>query len=618
MNYTFAILSITGFLIAISAALFVLMRNPKAELNRAFFAFAISIAFLNFFDFLVKTADSASWAFFFFKLHVFCWLLFIVCLFRFSLLLARKEKLLRNMLMLLLLYVPAWVMVYLTWATDLFYLGVEKTAWGFAQRFAGGYSILALYSIIYFLATIYFSWQAWRSSGVGREKMQKAIILASFIATFIPALVLEAIFRVIGIHFPPLISAIATVIVIFFAYAMVRYGLLVATPELLLADILRTMPDLVVFADTSRKVVWANQGFFSRSGYSREEIVGGSCEQFHAEKQRHDEIHHEVEAKGSVKQVKSFLVFRDGTTLPVSIDAAMVKDRFGEKLGSLFIFRDISREQEMIAEQKTTIAELTKTKERMLSILGDSTAARDEIKKLYDDLKAVDRMKTQFLSVVSHELRTPLTPIKGYVSLLLADAGKMDEQHKRAVEIIGKEAEHLLKLIDSVLDVARMERGGALELEKEPVSLKALADDLAEVMRPQFESRQIKMEINLPEDFPALMADSTKLRRVLTNLLGNCLKFTPKGGCIRVAGVKEDDKAQIQVIDNGVGIARENLEKVFEKFYQVDSSYTRAAGGVGLGLSIAREIIEAHGGKIWVESDGLGKGSRFCFTLPIG
>jgi len=99
--------------------------------------------------------------------------------------------------------------------------------------------------------------------------------------------------------------------------------------------------------------------------------------------------------------------------------------------------------------------------------------------------------------------------------------------------------------------------------------------------------------------------------------LGNAIKFTPRGGEIKIRGLKGDGEVLIQVIDNGIGIARENQEKVFQKFYQVDSSFTRAAGGVGLGLAIAREIVEAHGGKIWVESEGLGKGSKFCFTLPL-
>ena len=246
-------------------------------------------------------------------------------------------------------------------------------------------------------------------------------------------------------------------------------------------------------------------------------------------------------------------------------------------------------------------------------------AVKDETKKLYEDLKVVDRMKTQFLSVISHELRTPLTPIMGYVSMYLNEQfGKLSPEYKQSAEVIMKESKHLLGLIDSVLDISRIESGKTLELEKEPILIRAMVEELIEVFKPQIDTRQLKLEVEIPPDFPTLMADPAKLLRVFTNLLGNALKFTPVGGKIKIIGITGDNTVEMRVIDDGVGIAKENLEKVFEKFYQVDSSYTRTAGGVGLGLAIAKEIVESHGGKIWVESEGLGKGSKFCFTLPIG
>ncbi|MFH1684195.1 MAG: HAMP domain-containing sensor histidine kinase [Candidatus Margulisiibacteriota bacterium] len=242
-----------------------------------------------------------------------------------------------------------------------------------------------------------------------------------------------------------------------------------------------------------------------------------------------------------------------------------------------------------------------------------------EIAKLYEELKVVDRMKTEFFAVMSHELRTPLTPIKGYSAMFLNETfGKLPPQYIKAAGVIQRQGDHLLGLIDSILDVSRMERGKTMELNREPVSLKGILDDVMEVMEAQFSGRQIKTSLDFPEKgFPTLIGDPAKIRRLITNLLGNTLKFTPAGGSIKIVGRQVDDSVQLQVIDDGIGINAENLKKVFDKFYQVDGTYTRAVGGVGLGLTICKEIVEAHGGKIWAESEGLGKGARFIFTLPL-
>lgn len=275
---------------------------------------------------------------------------------------------------------------------------------------------------------------------------------------------------------------------------------------------------------------------------------------------------------------------------------------------------------------ESKLKEIEDSRRATLHLLQDVEQSREdaqkkavEIAKIYDDLKVVDRMKTEFLSMISHELRTPMTPIKGYAEMLLSgQVGEISETQKRAVNVIKKEGEHLLSLIDSILDVSRLERGVSLELKKEPISMKVLLDDLRQVMESDLENRGISLEIDLPPGFPTLIGDSNKLHRLLTNLLGNAVKFTPRGGWVKVVGTREDDTARIQVDDNGIGIAKENLDKIFDRFYQVDSSYTRAVGGVGLGLAIAREIVEAHGGRIWAESDGLGKGTRIIFSLPVG
>jgi signal transduction histidine kinase len=290
---------------------------------------------------------------------------------------------------------------------------------------------------------------------------------------------------------------------------------------------------------------------------------------------------------------------------------------------SLSIMEDL---EAVRRELETRVKDVEDSRRATLHLLSDVERSREEagkkaeeIARLYEDLKVVDRMRTEFLAVISHELRTPMTPIKGYTSMLLSGTmGALNPAQERAVGIIQKQNEHLQELIDSVLEVSRLVRGRRMELSKEPISMRVMLSDLIDAIGPQVETRDIRIETAVPDDFPTILADMTKLRRLLTNLIGNAIKFTPKGGLVEISGKLRDGDILIQVADNGIGITRENLEKVFDRFYQVDSSYTRAAGGVGLGLAIAKEIVVAHGGKIWAESEGLGKGAKLCFTLPLG
>jgi signal transduction histidine kinase len=253
-----------------------------------------------------------------------------------------------------------------------------------------------------------------------------------------------------------------------------------------------------------------------------------------------------------------------------------------------------------------------------MHLLEDVKRDKETIDKLYQDMKGIDKMKTEFMSVISHELRTPLTPILGYTQFFKDEKfGRLAPEYKESAAVIEREGKHLLSLIDSILDVSRLERGGEITLEKEPVFINVLVNELLEVMRPEIETRQIEVKAELPADLPALQVDPVKIRRLLANLLGNALKFTPRGGKLDVSGALVGGNIEIRVSDNGVGLAKENLDKIFEKFSQIDGSSTRAAGGLGLGLAFAREIVEAHGGQIRAESPGLGLGSTFIFTLPV-
>jgi len=277
------------------------------------------------------------------------------------------------------------------------------------------------------------------------------------------------------------------------------------------------------------------------------------------------------------------------------------------------------------AQLEIKLKDLENSRKATMHLLQDVKKERDasqekekEIKKLYEDLKVVDKMKNEFLSVISHELRTPLTPIMGYAEFFVDEKfGKLVESYKKGASVIKRQSEHLLTLIESIIEVARIERGVPLTLIKENINLRELIDEVFLSVKLQADSQQKKMLNDVPADLPLISGDKPKLIRVFANLLGNALKFTSAGGLIRVFAEKKDKNIEVQVIDNGVGLEEKDKKKIFDKFYQVDSSDTRTVGGMGLGLAIISEIIQTHGGKIWVESEGLGKGTRFIFVLPL-
>lgn len=226
--------------------------------------------------------------------------------------------------------------------------------------------------------------------------------------------------------------------------------------------------------------------------------------------------------------------------------------------------------------------------------------------------RTADAMKSQLLATVSHELRTPLASIKGFATTLLRQDVQWDEatQHD-FLRIIEEDADRLTEIIDNLLDMSQIE-AGALRIAKEPAQLRQLIRDVTDEMRMRTEAHYFV--VDLPADLPRVQIDPRRIRQVLTNLIGNAIKYAKKGQ-ITVACEVEDDHVTVSVSDQGEGIPPEYRGKIFERFFQVDNSSTRRVGGSGLGLAISRSIVEAHDGKIWVESTA-GQGSTFRFTLP--
>jgi len=228
--------------------------------------------------------------------------------------------------------------------------------------------------------------------------------------------------------------------------------------------------------------------------------------------------------------------------------------------------------------------------------------------------KELEEIKSQLLSTVSHELRTPLASIKGFATTLLREDVEWDEESRREfLSIIDEESDRLSELIGNLLDMSRIE-AGELPVEPEPTDLRPIIDETATEF--QMMSSEHHIEIRAPQDLPLVLADPRRARQVLRNLVENAVKYSPGGGEITISAEQRPGMMQVSVGDVGIGIDTNQIDRIFDRFYQVDSASTRKVGGSGLGLAISKAIVEAHGGTIWVDSRP-GDGSTFYFTLPL-
>ena len=193
--------------------------------------------------------------------------------------------------------------------------------------------------------------------------------------------------------------------------------------------------------------------------------------------------------------------------------------------------------------------------------------------------------------------------------------GAINEEQKQCLEDILSSGQHLLYLVNDVLDLSRIE-SGKMELRLSNTALTNVIESLRSTMLPVLAQRKQSLDVKLEKGLPLVYIDKARIKQVLLNLLSNASKFTPDGGKLEVKAVKEGDWCQVSVIDNGIGIEKEDQERIFEAFYRVNNSATREKGGTGLGLTIIKQIIEMHHGRIWVESE-YGNGSKFIFTLPL-
>lgn len=282
----------------------------------------------------------------------------------------------------------------------------------------------------------------------------------------------------------------------------------------------------------------------------------------------------------------TILIAKGGSEASIADSAAPIRDKKGTLLGVVLVFRDVTE------DRKGEIA----------------------LRESQEGLKEADRRKDEFLAMLAHELRNPLAPISTAAHLLRARTGDRADL-KRPAEVLMRQVEHMTKLVDDLLEVSRITRG-KIRLEKGPLDAAMVVNRAVELSRPLIDAKKHGLTVSLPQEPGWINADPTRLAQVLGNLLNNAAKYTPDRGQITVAVERTDHEVVFRVRDTGIGIKKEQIPTLFQLFAQGDTSLDRAQGGLGIGLTLARGLIELHGGTLEATSEGLGKGSEFVVRMP--
>lgn len=303
---------------------------------------------------------------------------------------------------------------------------------------------------------------------------------------------------------------------------------------------------------------------------------------------------------------------RDGRVVWVHGEAQMVRDETGKPLFLQGMAYDITKRKRAEEALRGVNAELEKR-------VGERTAqleeANAELRRRAEQLAEMDRRKDEFLATLAHELRNPLAPIRNSLHVLRMSGGS-GLASERVLEMMERQVGHMVRLVDDLLEVSRITRG-KIDLRKQRVELSAVLRSAIEISQPLIESAHHQLAVTLPSEPVILEADSVRLSQVIANLLNNAAKYTEEGGQIWLTARRETGEAVISVRDTGLGIPADMLPRIFDMFAQVDRTVKRSQGGLGIGLTLARALMEMHGGSIEARSDGPGRGSEFIVRLPV-
>ncbi len=388
-----------------------------------------------------------------------------------------------------------------------------------------------------------------------------------------------------------------------------------------LADVVRTSIYAIMTLDKGCVIRTWNRGAELAFGYSAQEMRRQPLRRLLPEDLitagELEAIERQIEAKGYVHEYETEMVTKDGRRISVQLTGNPLLSNEGKVTGLSLIVRDITavkmsdrRMRRLYKELEEQMRQRTKKLELAHQELEERN---EELRQAYRELQELDRLKSDFVSMVSHELRSPLTNISGAVELMLEEEELSDEYVRKMLGVVGDQSGRLIRLVQGILDVSRID-AGKLYLDLDEVDILPLLKRVVSSLQATTVFHWF--DVPATDDLPPVWGDEDRIEQIFFNLLDNAIKFSPSGGPISIQMEAGDEEIGISITDPGVGISAVKQETLFQKFHRLDSHDSRETYGHGLGLYITKGLVEAHGGKIWVESVE-GEGSTFSLTLPL-
>jgi len=543
---------------------------------------------------------------------------------------------------LLLGVAVAFVLVHLT--TDAFVAGTYRYSWGYFPRYGRPFFVFLGFCVLVQSLVLRDVFAHVRTAAPGALRPRNRLLLSAWVVACagFPDFLAGYGIRTIPVSGLPLSYFVVVAFLL-----LERYGLTEFFPYLGLGSILQFSKDPIFLIRIDGTLQYTNLETARKLGYKDTAPVQGKPvnDLFSPHTPLFTQARVDaLQRRMDLPTLELSLETIAGATIPIRVGLAGVFNRRNEILGLVAIGRDIReeirREEELLRVNRSYREKIQEVEERtgdltrvnqaleanrtaMLNIMEDMEESHGRLEDAYRRLSELDRTKDVFLSSVSHELRTPLTSIRSFSEILLQYPTEKEETQREFLLIIHQETERLTRLVNDLLDLAKIE-SGKNAWKRERVNVREVLSRSVQTFSPLAGEKRLTVQCDPEDDLPDLFLDRDRLYQVLYNLLSNAIKFTPPGGTIRLRAERSNPEARdgtvgpcvlVQVEDTGVGIQAKDLPLIFEKFHQGGEPTQGKPQGTGLGLAICREIVQYYGGKIWAESEP-GRGCRLSFTLP--
>ncbi len=583
----FTILPLISAVIALFMGAFIFAKNTKNPLNILFMLYCLSYSSVCYSEFSMRHAESFATACFWLKLTL-LFPLALSFLFHFCLIFSKISKNKSKKILFPLIYIPTGILICLDFATPLILVGPQKKNWGWTYLYQENSFLLNFYLLWVILLpvlSIILCVRCYYITTDHRKKLQAKYFSIGLFFSLIIYLIFDFVLAVIfESDIPEFGTTSFTLTSILIGYAIWKFKLFILDFMTVAENITNSLSDVVILTNLKDEIKAVNQTTLKLSNYQENELIDNLVDILFSEE--NDEIsNHKKQllvnygSMDSNPTIETFFKTNNGKKIPISLSISLFRDENSELRGTIYIGRDITKQ------------------------------------KIYiDNIIKASQFKTNFLSSMSHDLRTPLNAIIGFSDLLLDESyGNLNEDQIDFLSDIKSSSDHLLELIDHILEISKIE-SGELKLNVQNFELNALINEIKSVLKPLYSKKSLYFQVEGLNEPKSIYADLVRLKEIFYNLLSNAIKYTIKGG-ITLQIMEDNNRWKFNVIDTGIGIAKENYELIFKEYKRVESLYVSSTLGTGLGLTLAKKLVNLHGGEMYFTSK-LGEGSTFTFTIP--